>query len=79
MIGHCYKSGELITSVFPVAECCDYGNDKAIDNVTNLLIDSGVPSLGQRKELFLTEDIYLGVAFTKHKSVYNHCIILRLR
>lgn len=51
-------------------ECCDYGNNNALDILLNLLIDSGIPELGHR--VICLSDSYqkLGVSIQPH-AVYR--------
>lgn len=48
-------------------ECCQYGVSDALEIVTALLIDQGVPSLGHR-EICLGNYTELGVSIQPHKS-----------
>jgi uncharacterized protein YkwD len=50
-----------------LGECCEYGLSDALDIVTALLIDQGVPSLGHR-EICLGNYTELGVSIQPHKS-----------
>ena len=79
IVGHFYSDRKMITDVFDVAECCDYGNTTAIDIVRSLLIDQGVKSLGHRKELLLREATFIGVSYKKHHSVYKYCMVLHFK
>lgn len=49
-------------------ECCDYGNDDALEIVKSLLIDEGVPSLGHRT--ICLDEAYkkIGVSIQPHKE-----------
>ncbi|UEG51087.1 hypothetical protein LK994_06310 [Ferruginibacter lapsinanis] len=47
-VGHERQSSYCTQKQDYNAECCDYGNDNALDIVLSLLIDEDVPSLGHR-------------------------------
>ena len=49
-------------------ECCSYGQFDALEIVMQLLIDSGVPSLGHRKICLSAEYSTLGVSVQPHKT-----------
>jgi uncharacterized protein YkwD len=48
-------------------ECCDYGNDNAVDILLNLLVDDGIPGVGHR--LICLSDAYtkIGISIQPHK------------
>jgi hypothetical protein len=49
-------------------ECCDYGNDDALEIVKSLLIDEGVPSLGHRNICLDGAYKKMGVSIQPHKE-----------
>ena len=55
-------------------ECCDYGNNEALDIVMHLLIDEDVPSLGHR-EICLDSYKKLGISIQPHK-MYSYNAVL---
>jgi uncharacterized protein YkwD len=49
-------------------ENCDYGHNKAIDIVMNLLIDDNVADKGHRKNILRKEFLSVGVSIQPHKK-----------
>ncbi len=49
-----------------IGECCDYGDNKALETVVRLLVDKGVESLGHRK-ICMMDFERLGVSIKPHK------------
>jgi len=51
-----------------LGECCDYGNNAALEIVMHLLIDESVPSLGHREACLDRRYTSLGVSIQAHPS-----------
>lgn len=60
---------------YTIAENCSYGYDQALDIVLTLLIDSGIPSLGHRKNILNASFNAIGVATRPHKDYGYNCVI----
>jgi len=60
---------------FHIAECCNYGNDKAIEIVFSLLVDENTPSLGHRNILKSNSFNYIGVSIQNHKTYGRNTVI----
>jgi uncharacterized protein YkwD len=88
--GHAVKSGKngqvghqgfdarfkpLMKKYNSVAENCAYGFDQALDNVLQLLIDEGVPSLGHRVNILNSEFNSIGVSIQPHKGYRFNCVM----
>lgn len=56
-------------------ECCDYGNDDALEIVKALLIDEDVPSLGHRKICFDESYKKIGVSIQFHKTYRVNAVL----
>lgn len=67
---------ELKKTYTIVFENCQYGYDKALDVVIDLLIDEGIPDYGHRKALLNTSLKYVGVSFEKHKKYKWNCVMM---
>lgn len=65
-VGHTRLSNSNCQSKFS-GECCSYGQFDALEIVMQLLIDSGVPSLGHRKICLSSNYKTLGVSVQPHK------------
>jgi uncharacterized protein YkwD len=53
-------------------ENIQYGLQKPLDIVMDLLIDEGIASLGHRKNILSSEFSVIGIGFAKHKRInYN--------
>jgi uncharacterized protein YkwD len=48
-------------------ECCDYGNDNAVDILLNLLVDDGIPGVGHRLICLSTSYTKIGISIQPHK------------
>jgi hypothetical protein len=57
------------------SECCDYGYNKGLDIVMDLLIDEGVASLGHRKNLLDKNIKYIGISIQPHPEYGYNCVI----
>lgn len=57
-----------------INENCNYGNEKGIDAVIDLLIDRNVPNLGHRKNILDAEMELVGVAIEPHKRWRFNCV-----
>ena len=57
------------------AENCDYGNAEAIDIVFSLLINEGMKSLKNRKNILNPEFNHAGVSIAPHKKLEWNCVI----
>lgn len=66
---------KLIGTEYYLSENCDYGFDKGIDIVCDLLIDDGIVSLGHRKNILDTEIRLVGVSIQNHKVYKFNCVI----
>lgn len=64
-IGHIRSRSEC-TKDFE-GECCDYGNDNAVDILLNLLVDDGIPGVGHRLICLSNSYTKIGVAIQPHK------------
>lgn len=70
-VGHERQTEECKKNRDYNAECCDYGNQNALDIVLSLLIDENVPSLGHRWAC-IGEYKKVGVSIKPHKGYrYN--------
>ena len=65
--GHERKKVECKEKRYFNGECCDYGNDDALEIVLSLLIDEGVETLGHRR-ICLDSYQKLGVSIQPHKE-----------
>lgn len=54
-----------------LAENCTYGSETPLEMLCSLLIDSGVPSLGHRKNLLCNDYDKVGVSIRPHKSKFK--------
>jgi hypothetical protein len=81
MIGHNSSDGTVFTDriknylkdAITTGENCDYGNDDPFEIVFDLLIDTGVPSHGHRKNILDDDYTHVGVATRPHiKFGFNH-------
>ncbi len=83
-IGHNTSKGEnfqkrivtLKKTYTVVFENCQYGYDKALDVVMDLLIDEGITDYGHRKALLNSSLQYVGVSFQKHKKFKWNCVMV---
>ena len=66
-IGHNRNSDECQKKKYFLGECCQYGNDEAVEIILSLLIDKDVPSLGHRK-ILLGKYTSAGVSIQPHKT-----------
>jgi len=57
-----------------INENCNYGNDKGIDAVIDLLIDRNVPNLGHRKNILNPEMELVGVAIEPNRRWRFNCV-----
>ena len=57
-----------------INENANYGNDKALDIVVDLLIDKNAPNAGHRKNILDIESRYIGVAIEPHKRYRFNCV-----
>ncbi|MEZ4721316.1 MAG: CAP domain-containing protein [Flavobacteriales bacterium] len=55
-------------------ENANYGNEKGLDIVIDLLIDRNVPNTGHRKNILDPEMRYIGVAIEPHKRFGFNCV-----
>jgi len=60
------RRGNCTKSFF--GECCDYGNEDALEIIKALLIDEGVPSLGHRNICLDQSYKKIGVSIQPHKE-----------
>lgn len=60
--------------LYNAAECCDYGNETALDIVMSFLVDEGVPNLGHRIICFGNYSL-IGVAIQPHKTYRINTVI----
>jgi len=58
-----------------VAENCDYGSDKALTIVMDLLIDENISDLGHRKNILNPEYKNSGVSIHQHKKFRWNCVM----
>lgn len=58
-------------------ECCQYGNNEALEILMSLLIDEDIPSLGHR-EILLGNYTMIGVSIQPH-ILYKHTAVLDLK
>lgn len=56
-------------------ECCDYGNESALEIVKSLLIDEGVPSLGHRKICLDSSYTKIGVSIQPHIKYRSNAVL----
>ena len=56
-------------------ECCDYGNEDALEIVKSLLIDEGVPSLGHRIICLSANFQKVGVSIQPHTSYRVNAVL----
>ncbi len=68
------RKGTCLAKEYYNGECCDYGNDKAIDIVMSLLIDEDVPSLGHR-EICFSDYNTIGVSIQPHKTWVSDAVL----
>lgn len=57
-----------------INENANYGNEKALDIVVDLLIDRNVPNAGHRQNILDIESRYIGVAIEPHKRYKFNCV-----
>jgi uncharacterized protein YkwD len=50
-----------------LTECCDYGNDNAVDILLNLLVDDGIPGVGHRLICLSNSYTKIGISIQPHK------------
>lgn len=55
-------------------ENANYGNEKGLDIVIDLLIDRNVPHAGHRKNILDPEMLHIGVAIEPHKRFGFNCV-----
>ncbi|GAB5540090.1 MAG: hypothetical protein Salg2KO_21930 [Salibacteraceae bacterium] len=65
---------EVSKSFNGLNENANYGNEKGIDIVMDLLIDRNVPTAGHRKNILDWESRYIGVAIEPHKRYGFNCV-----
>jgi uncharacterized protein YkwD len=58
-----------------IAENCDYGSDKALTIVMDLLIDENISDLGHRKNILNPEYKNFGVSIHEHKKFEWNCVM----
>ena len=83
MTGHSSSDGtdtfvrlnRFVTSRGGMAENCQYGPDKPIDVLMNLMIDQGIPSLGHRKTILNCTYNFIGISQRKHLSYSNNTVM----
>lgn len=73
-VGHERSTAECRTKESFNGECCDYGNNNALDIVLSLLIDEGVPSLGHRK-ICLKPYRKIGVSIQSHQRYRYNAVL----
>ena len=56
-------------------ENCQYGYNKGIDILIDLLIDEGITDYGHRKALLDPKIEFIGVSIEKHKTYKYNCIM----
>lgn len=71
-VGHGRQSGLCKTSFR--GECCAYGNSDPLEVIMQLLVDSGVPSLGHRY-ICLGWYEYAGIASAAHKTYGTNVVL----
>jgi hypothetical protein len=70
------KRASKIMRVYDGAgECIGFGYDSAIQNVIELLIDIGIPSLGHRKTILNGEYNFAGASIGYHRDYDSCCVI----
>jgi len=82
-IGHNTSKGEnfakriveLKKTYSIVFENCQYGYDKAIDMVIDLLVDEGISDYGHRKAILNSKLKYIGTSIQKHKGYRWNCVM----
>ena len=83
LTGHISSTGTTpamrIGKLYPrkaLAENCEFGNNKGLNIVCNLLLDKGVPSLGHRMNILNTtyRFNFVGVSIARHPS-YRFCSV----
>ncbi|NQV52314.1 MAG: hypothetical protein HQ500_03985 [Flavobacteriales bacterium] len=57
-----------------INENCNYGNEKGVDAVIDLLIDRDVPNLGHRRNILDPEMELVGVAIEAHRRWRFNCV-----
>lgn len=66
---------EPLTPAFSaINENCNYGNEKGLDIVIDLLIDRNVPNAGHRKNILDSELTLIGTAIEPHKRWRFNCV-----
>ena len=58
-----------------MAENCQYGPDEPIEVIMQLMIDSGISSLGHRKTLMNCDYTFIGIAQRNHKSYGTNTVM----
>lgn len=76
---HYYSDGTLITDMFDVTECCNFGCDNGLTIVLSQLIDSGVSDYGHRLAILDKNSTKIGVSFRKHKSDFKVCTVIHFQ
>lgn len=73
-VGHQRQRTDCNTKKYYFGECCDYGNEDALDIVLSLLIDTGVPSLGHR-DICLGDYTKLGASIQPHNKYGTNAVL----
>lgn len=58
-----------------MAENCQYGPDEPIEVIMQLMIDSGIPSLGHRKTLMNCTYNFIGIAQSNHSTYRTNTVM----
>ncbi len=73
-VGHNRTSKQCIQNKYFLGECCDYGNEDALDIVVALLIDRDIKNLSHRKILLGNYNL-AGVSIQPHKKYRVNAVI----
>jgi len=80
-LGHESSAGTLKQRMQPfrgtfsyVAENCDYGSNKAIYILMNLMIDDGIPDVGHRVNILEPRINVVGVSIQPHRNYTHNCV-----
>lgn len=82
-MGHNTSSGKkynqrvdsLMNTYFFVKENCQYGYQKGLDILIDLMIDEGINDLGHRKTLLDAKLKYIGCSIEYHKKYRYNCVM----
>lgn len=73
-VGHVRLTDDCKKKWYFNGECCDYGHNRALDILMNLMIDEGVPSLGHRT-ICIGSYNKIGVAIQPHIAYGNNAVL----